>query len=99
MRSENSLTFVLGPFGEVVSYGEGLTYLTWYPTCLRAISRDLAPPDWSNYPDEPLRSEVLTGTLEAMAEIVPALRGLDPATLPEATVKGGVIVSWGATDI
>jgi glycine/D-amino acid oxidase-like deaminating enzyme len=94
-----STTFVLGPFGEVVSYGEGLTYLTWYPICLRAISRDLTPPDWVNYPDEPLRSEVLTGTLQAMAEIVPALRALDPATLPEATVKGGVIVAWGATDI
>jgi hypothetical protein len=30
---------------------------------------------------------------------VPALRGLDPKTLPEATVKGGAIVAWGATDI
>ena len=27
-----------GPFGEVVSYGDGLTYLTWYPVCLQAIS-------------------------------------------------------------
>ncbi len=94
-----SATFVLGPFGEVVSYGEGLTYLTWYPTCLRAISREMAPPDWPNFPGEPLRSEVLEGTLSAMAVIVPALRGLDPKTLPEATVKGGAIVAWGATDI
>ncbi|MEP0321453.1 hypothetical protein, partial [Bauldia litoralis] len=37
-----SATFILGPFGEVVSYGEGLTYLTLYPACLRAI---LARPD------------------------------------------------------
>lgn len=94
-----SATFVVGPFGEVVSYGEGLTYLTWYPTCLRAISRDTTPPDWSNFPGEPLRSEVLTGTVHAMAEIVPALRGLDPETLPEAMVKGGAIVAWGESDI
>jgi glycine/D-amino acid oxidase-like deaminating enzyme len=94
-----SATFVLGPFGEVVSYGEGLTYLTWYPTCLRAISRETTPPDWANFPDEPLRSEVLTGTLQALGEIVPALRGLNPETLPEAMVKGGVIVAWGSTDI
>jgi glycine/D-amino acid oxidase-like deaminating enzyme len=94
-----SATFVLGPFGEVVSYGEGLVYLTWYPTCLRAISRELTPPNWTNYPGEPLRSKVLTDTLAAMAEIVPALSGLDPETLPEAVVKGGVIVAWGATDI
>jgi hypothetical protein len=94
-----SATFVLGPFGEVVSYGEGLTYLTWYPTCLRAISREIMPPNWTNFPGEPLRSEVLNGTLQAMGEIVLALRGLDAETLPEATVKGGAIVAWGSTDI
>ncbi len=94
-----SVTFVLGPFGEVVSYGEGLTYLTWYPTCALEISRETTPPDWANYPSEPVRSEVLSGTLAALAEIVPALRGLDAETLPEAVVKGGVIVAWGATDI
>ena len=49
-------------------------------------------------PAEPLRSEVLTGTLRAMAEVVPALRALDQDTLPETVVKGGVIVAWGATD-
>jgi hypothetical protein len=82
-----------------VSYGERLTYLTWYPTCLRGISKDIAPPNWANFPGEPVRSEVLTGTLEAMAEVIPTLRGLDPKTLPEAVVKGGVIIAWGATDI
>jgi glycine/D-amino acid oxidase-like deaminating enzyme len=94
-----SATFISGPFGEVVSYGGGLTYLTWYPECLRAISRDLVPPDWPTYPGEPLRSRIIAGTLAALAGIVPSLRQLDPSTLPEATVKGGVIVAWGETDI
>lgn len=94
-----SATFILGPFGEVVNYRDGLTYLTWYPTCLRALSREVAPPDWPTYPDEPVRSEVIAGTLKAMKDIVPALGELDPENLPEALVKGGVIVAWGATDI
>ena len=94
-----SATFILGPFGEVVNYHDGLTYLTWYPTCLLALSREIAPPDWATYPGEPVRSEVIAGTLKAMKEIVPALGELDPETLPEALVKGGVIVAWGATDI
>jgi hypothetical protein len=34
-----------------------------------------------------------------MAEIVFALRGLNPERLPEAVVKGGAIVAWGSTDI
>src|SRR5262249_52814898 len=71
-----SVTFVLGPFGEVVTYGDGLIYLTWYPECLQAISTDVTPPDWSTYAPEPLRSRILTGTLCALSAIVPSLRGL-----------------------
>lgn len=92
-------TFVLGPFGEVVSYGDGTTYLTWYPACLRGISREVSPPDWPTHPSEPLRSEVITNTFLALAEIVPALKAIDPATAPDVCVKGGTIVAWGATDI
>jgi hypothetical protein len=94
-----SATFVLGPFGEIVSYGEGLTYLTWYPDCLQGISLETIPPEWATYPDEPLRSRVLNGTLSALADIVPSLRSLDAQDLSEARVKGGVIVAWGETDI
>jgi glycine/D-amino acid oxidase-like deaminating enzyme len=94
-----SATVVSGPFGEVVSHPDGSTYLTWYPVCLRGISRDLTPPDWPTQPAEPLRSEILTGTLAALARIVPALARLSADDLADATVKGGVIVAWGATDI
>jgi len=94
-----SATFVSGPFGEVVSYADGLTYLTWYPVCLQGISRDVAPPEWPTYPAEPLRSDLVQGTLDAMAQFVPCLRALDPGKLDEVIVKGGVIVAWGETDI
>jgi glycine/D-amino acid oxidase-like deaminating enzyme len=94
-----SVNFVLGPFGEVVNYGDGLAFLTWYPESIHGISRDLVPPDWPNHPDEPLRSRIVAGTLRALADIVPALRGLDAESLPEAWVSGGVIVAWGETDI
>jgi glycine/D-amino acid oxidase-like deaminating enzyme len=94
-----SATFVSGPFGEVVSYVDGLTYLTWYPVCLQGISNDVAPPRWPTYPPEPLYSQLLHGTLESMAQFVPSLRALDPSTLQDITVKGGAIVAWGQTDI
>ena len=98
-RPPQSATFVLGPFGEVVSYGGGLTYLTWYPECMHGISRELMPPDWATNPGEPLRSRIIARTLSAISDIVPSLRDLDPECLPEASVKGGVIVAWGETDI
>jgi hypothetical protein len=99
MRSPPSATIVLGPFGEVVTYGDGIIYLTWYPECLKEISTELAPPDWQNYPADPLRSRIIAGTLRALSEIVPSLCGLDADNLPEAVVKGGAIVAWGKTDI
>jgi hypothetical protein len=94
-----SATFVSGPFGEVVSYADGLTYLTWYPVCLQGISTDVAPPEWPTYPTEPLRSGLLQGTLDAMGQFVHCLRAVDPGRLEDVTVKGGVIVAWGETDI
>jgi glycine/D-amino acid oxidase-like deaminating enzyme len=99
IRLPPSATFVLGPFGEVVSYGDGLIYLTWYPECLQAICTDVAPPDWATYPADPLRSRIITATLRALAAIVPSLAELDAENLPEASVKGGAIVAWGQTDI
>ena len=99
VRPPPSATFVLGPFGEVVTYGDGLIYLTWYPECLQAISTDVTPPDWATYPPEPLRSRILTGTFRALSAIMPSLRDLNAESLPEACVKGGAIVAWGKTDI
>jgi glycine/D-amino acid oxidase-like deaminating enzyme len=99
LRPPPSVTFVLGPFGEVVSYEDGLTYLTWYPECMQAICTDLAPPDWATYPPEPLRSRIFAGTFRALSGIVTSLRKLNAESLPEAGVKGGAITAWGKTDI
>jgi glycine/D-amino acid oxidase-like deaminating enzyme len=98
-RPPPSATFVLGPFGEVVTYGDGLIYLTWYPECLQAISTDVTPPNWATYPPEPLRSRILAGTFRALSGIVSSLRKLNVEKLPEAGVKGGAITAWGKTDI
>ena len=98
-RKPPSVTFVSGPLGEVVSYHDGLIYLTWYPTCLLGLSRDITPPDWTTYPEEPVRSEISRGTLQAMAGFVLSLRDLNLHDLVDVTVKGGVIVAWGETDI
>jgi glycine/D-amino acid oxidase-like deaminating enzyme len=94
-----STTFVSGPFGEVVSYHDGLVYLTWYPTCLLGRSRAIVPPDWPTYPDERVSEELVRSTLEQMSRFIVPLRALTPDDIVEVTVKGGVIVAWGKTDI
>ena len=93
-------TIIHGPFGEVVNHGQGALNLLWYPACLAGVARSLTPPaDWAMAPAEPDRSRIIGETLEGLGGVVPALRELDPATIAEATVKGGVIVAWGTTDI
>jgi hypothetical protein len=94
-----TIAIMLGPFGELVVYDRGAAYLNWYPTCLEAISQEISPPDWPPIPAEPRRARIVTETLRAMAEIVIPLRGLDPGSLRDCTVRGGVIVAWGHTDI
>ena len=88
-----SITMVSGPFGEIVSYPDRHMYLTWYPECLLSMSTDITPPDWSTYPAEPLRSTIIKRSIAAFAEIVPGIDPLNHADLPDACVKGGVIVS------
>jgi glycine/D-amino acid oxidase-like deaminating enzyme len=95
-----SATVISGPFGEVVSYPDQTTYLTWYPSCLLGYSSEVSPPaTWQSRPADPLRSEVVRGTVDGLARLVPGLAALGRDDLADAVVKGGVIVAWGDTDI
>jgi hypothetical protein len=94
-----TVTVVSGPFGEVVSYPDRDVYLTWYSECLHGLSQDTTPPDWPSHPPEPARSRTISGTIAALAGILPRLEPLNKARLPDVRVKGGVIVAWGNTDI
>ena len=94
-----SSTFVFGPFGEVVSFDSGSIFLTWYPTCLAAVTSELEPPDCPVTPGEPLRSRILSSTYENMSEMVLGLRNVPAASVENAIVKDGVIVAWGSSNI
>ena len=83
-----SVTIVLGPFGDLVAYGGGLYYLSWYPACMTAHS--------DAQPDEPCRARIVTESFAALGAIIPQLQSVRPHDI---TVRGGVIVAWGATDI
>jgi hypothetical protein len=94
-----SATIVLGPFGEVVNYGDGTLFLTWYPACLLDRSDRLTPPDWPTYPTGQLRWKIIDGTVRGLAGICPFLDDVSEEDMKSASVAGGVIVAWGKTDI
>jgi hypothetical protein len=92
-----TVTIVLGPFGDLVAYGGGSYYISWYPACMTAHSGALAPPAcWGASPDDAYLSNIARKTFIAMETIVPQLRNVRPQ---EIAVKAGVIVAWGSTDI
>jgi hypothetical protein len=46
-----------------------------------------------------VRDDIVRGTVRGLAQLVPGLAALGDEHLADATVKGGVIVAWGETDI
>ncbi len=94
-----SMTFVLGPYGDVVTYPDGPTYVSWYPECMRGWSTGTLPPaEWARA----CRGEVSADERQAIGR--QALRAFD-ALVPGIaqsrilTVDAGVIFAWGERDI
>lgn len=94
-----SATIVLGPFGDVVNYGNGTLYLSWYPASLRGTSSDLTPPPWPMPLEEQACGELRQAIQSGLARIVPAIASLTPDAVESWEVRGGIIFAWGATDI
>ncbi len=97
-RRPPTTTIIHGAFGEVVNHGEGALNLLWYPACLAGTSHDLVPPDWPMVPPQPRFARIAQASYDGLCSIISGLREIDPWKA-EISVKGGVIVAWGATDI
>lgn len=95
-----SMTIVLGAFGDVVTRPhDDALYLSWYPVCQTGWSQSLQPPAaWGAAAAGTLgvadQAPIIRGTLAALNNFIPGLgeaRG--------KTADGGVIFSWGESDI
>ena len=94
-----SMTFVLGPYGDIVTYPSGQTYLSSYPDCVTGCSTALAPPPaWQG----PCRGEVPPKLAAAIERnVLAALDGILPG-LGETevdVVDAGTIFSWGDASV
>lgn len=92
-----SVTFVTGPYGDVVSY-PGRVYLSWYPSCLISQERALAP----GRPEPTLHgapcARILGETKAALGRLMPRFAPLFDETVVWRPV-GGYITSWGERGI
>ena len=91
-----STTLILGEYGDVVDFGGGRYYLSWYPACKLGEWQDLQPPPVE--PSDATRREVLDRTLGALARVLPAISATD-LSRAKVDIEGGYIFAWGKTDI
>lgn len=94
-----SVTILLGPFGDIVNYRNGNYYISWYPICMRGISTAPTPDTWDLDPGAGLASRIAQESFAALASLVPGLAALPRSAIDGATVRGGVIVARGESDI
>lgn len=91
-----SFTVIQGPYGDVVNFGGGRFYLSWYPACLREFSQA----------ESPIRRKLSDGDAESIkSETLKALAAYHPhvALIAEKSsnwrIEGGVIFALGNSDI
>ena len=95
-----SASVVLGAFGDVVEYGSGDLFLSWYPVGRRGRVTSLRPPAaWSDGAVVDDADEVRTGTFAALRSLMPALGSVAPEALTHATARAGVVYARGRADI
>jgi hypothetical protein len=94
-----STTVVLGGFGDLVDYGIGEYYLSWYPSGRLGWSTDLAPPAWPTRPDAAKAIDIANGTLDNLESVIPGVGELRMQNVESPDVHGGLIYSLGNTDV
>lgn len=95
LRDIDSLTLVLGPYGDIVTHRSALAYFSWYPACMQGWSDAVSPPeawdaDCEGTSSVTRRAEIARESLAALSRVVPGL-----TETRVHTVDAGVIFSWG----
>lgn len=92
-------TYVLGPFGDIVRFPSGRSYLSWYPAGMFETSSTLEPIDWREKLASVDQAKVVADTVTALQRLTPCLdAGLDQGDA-RVQVEGGAIFAWGDSDI
>lgn len=94
-----SVTFVLGPFGDIVTWPDGQLFLSWYPAGMIGTARDLRQGDWQRMRADLDAPAIARATLEGVAELCPSVRAAVDLGDPDLILDGGAIYALGRTDI
>ncbi|MDX2129003.1 MAG: FAD-dependent oxidoreductase [Chloroherpetonaceae bacterium] len=95
----SSYTFVLGAYGDIVSYPNSDYYLSWYPIGMKGWSSEISTPqEWETPCYGEINPEVQKNyfheSIKEFQKIVPILHKAEMSY-----VDAGIIMTWGDTDI
>jgi hypothetical protein len=90
-----ALTLTLGPFGDFVSFSNGHTYASWYPTGLMGFTESLTvPSSWNNPISDLQKQQFLNSVRRELKPWIP-----DIELLQNTSVHSRIVVASGHTDI
>lgn len=98
-RPRVSATIILGPFGDIATYDNGASYLSWYPSGLVARSTELQPPEMPSRLTGPAADVLAASIAAGLGTVVPGVERFRLTANDRGEVSGGWIFAWGTTDI
>ncbi|MDO6746264.1 NAD(P)/FAD-dependent oxidoreductase [Gilvimarinus sp. 1_MG-2023] len=94
----SSTTFITGPYGDVVNYGDGNYFISWYPACRIGLSKDGDHAQIQSALKNLDKPKLIDNTIRGLAHFYPKVKELLKYKT-KAQVGGGYILSWGESDI
>jgi hypothetical protein len=93
-----NFTAIIGPYGDVVRYPSGRTYLSWYPAGMLSSSSNISGVK-TEFSDA-VKLQVALNSIAGLSQFVPKADTVFSQCQPEAkNVEGGIIMARGRTDI
>ena len=99
-KSLPSVTLVLGPYGDVVSFNDR-SYLSWYPICKLGSTSELSPPDYGKLLTNENRSIILRKVVNELSSRLPDVANAAEKLndINQVDIEGGYIFAWGNKDV
>lgn len=94
----SSVTVVLGAFGDIVNYGPGGVFLSWYPSGRLLLTDDIDLPDWNGDEFRSQREAAYEESRCVWESMSRRFRALDVSS-SEVDTRGGIILAAGRLDV
>jgi glycine/D-amino acid oxidase-like deaminating enzyme len=95
-----TVTLVQGAYGDVVNYGGGLYYLSWYPSCMKGFAKNvIQPPNWVRNMAPAETRQMTSEAIDNLSQYIPSVANIQMDQLDQLSVIGGIIFARGITDV